>query len=55
MKKKLVGTGGTGRFGNCLKSIKTNHTIFFPTKKTFDIFEELYLKYELKMHERGEI
>ena len=27
----------------------------FGTKKTFDIFEGLYLKYELKMHERGEI
>lgn len=48
MKKKIVVTGGTGRFGNCLKSIKTNHTIFFPTKKTFDILNTVNLKKYLK-------
>ena len=48
MKKKIVVTGGTGRFGNCLKSVKTNHTIFFPTKKTFDILNTVNLKKYLK-------
>ena len=48
MKKKIVVTGGTGRFGNCLKNIKTNHTIFFPTKKTFDILNTINLKKYLK-------
>ena len=48
MKKKIVVTGGTGRFGNCLKSIKTNHTIFFPTKKTFNILNTVNLKKYLK-------
>ena len=48
MKKIIVVTGGTGRFGNCLKSIKTNHTIFFPTKKTFDILNTVNLKKYLK-------
>ena len=48
MKKKIVVTGGTGRFGNCLKSFKTNHTIFFPTKKTFDILNTVNLKKYLK-------
>ena len=38
----------TGRFGNCLKNIKTNHTIFFPTKKTFDILNTINLKKYLK-------
>ena len=47
-KKKIVVTGGTGRFGNCLKSIKTNHAIFFPTKKTFDILNTVNLKKYLK-------
>jgi len=48
MKKKIVVTGGTGRFGSCLKSVKTNHTIFFPTKKTFDILNTINLKKYLK-------
>ena len=33
MKKKIVVTGGSGRFGQCLKNFKTNHKILFPTKK----------------------
>ena len=37
MKKKIVVTGGTGRFGNHLKNIRTKHKIFFPTKKQFNI------------------
>ena len=37
MKKKIVVTGGTGRFGQILKKIKTNHLIYFPSKKELDI------------------
>ena len=32
--KKIVITGGTGRFATILKKIKTKHKIYFPTKKT---------------------
>tara|TARA_B100001057_G_scaffold317057_1_gene317192 strand:+ start:3281 stop:3994 length:714 start_codon:yes stop_codon:yes gene_type:complete len=48
MKKKIVVTGGTGRFGNCLKNIKTNHITFFPTKKTLNILNPISLKKYLK-------
>ena len=37
MKKKIVVTGGTGRFGSHLKSIFTKHKLFFPTKNQFNI------------------
>ena len=35
--KKIIITGGTGRFGQILKRYKTNHQLFFPTKRQFDI------------------
>ena len=51
MKKKIVVTGGSGRFGQCLKNFKTNHKILFPTKKELDILNfssvEKYLKKNL--------
>ena len=37
MKKKIVITGGSGRFGSYFKKIKTNYNIFFPNKKNLDI------------------
>ena len=37
MMKKIVITGGTGRFGKILKKIKTNYNIFYPNKKKLDI------------------
>ena len=37
MKKKIVVTGGSGRFGEYLKKLKTKYKIFFPTKKELDI------------------
>ena len=40
MKKKVVVTGGTGRFGNILKSFKSRYKVFFPTKKDLDILYE---------------
>ena len=48
MKKKIVVTGGSGRFGNCLKSVKTEHSIFFPQKKIFNILKLNTLKKYLK-------
>ncbi len=48
MKKKIVVTGGSGRFGSYLKKIKSNHDIFFPQKKTFNILDLKSLKSYLK-------
>ena len=36
----IIVTGGTGRFAATLKKIKTNHKIYFPTKKQLDILNE---------------
>ena len=35
--KKIVITGGTGRFAQYLKKIKSKHLLFFPSKKILDI------------------
>ena len=35
--KKIVVTGGTGRFGNVLKKFKTKNKLFFPNKKQLNI------------------
>jgi dTDP-4-dehydrorhamnose reductase len=37
MKKKILVTGGTGRFGSILKGLKTNYEMLFPSKTTLDI------------------
>ena len=37
MKKKILVTGGTGRFGSILKRLKTNYKMLFPNKTIFDI------------------
>ena len=39
MKKKIIITGGTGRFGIYLRKLKTNHDLYFPGKKVFDILD----------------
>ena len=39
-KKKIIITGGSGRFGQILKNEKTNYELFFPTKKELDILNE---------------
>ena len=48
MIKKIVITGGSGRFGNVLKSYKTKNKMFFPSKKELDILNfksiQSYLK-----------
>ena len=37
MLKKIVFTGGSGRFASIFKNIKTKEKIFFPNKKTLNI------------------
>ena len=37
MKKKIVVTGGSGRFGKILKNFKTKYKLYFPTKNQLDI------------------
>ena len=37
MKKKIVVTGGTGRFAKILKKIKSNYIMLYPTKNELDI------------------
>ncbi len=37
MRKKIVVTGGSGRFGKYLGNLKTKYKIFFPSKKEFNI------------------
>ena len=48
MKKKIVVTGGSGRFGQCLKNFKSNYIMLFPTKKELNILNfkniEKYLR-----------
>ena len=36
-KKKIIFTGGSGRFGKVLQSANFNHKVFFPTKSDFNI------------------
>ena len=48
MKKRIIVTGGSGRFGSYLKNIKINHDIFFPEKKIFNILNPINLKKYLK-------
>ena len=37
--KNIVVTGGSGRFGEHLKKIKSNHNLFFPNKKDLNILK----------------
>ncbi len=40
MSKKIVISGGSGRFGTYLKKIRTKHKLFFPSKKQLDILNK---------------
>jgi len=44
MIKKIVVTGGSGRFGSVLKKIKTKNQVFFPNKKQFNILDNKSIK-----------
>ena len=48
MKKKIIITGGSGRFGNVLKKIRSQHKIFFPTKRELDVLNEKKINKYLK-------
>ena len=37
--KKIIFTGGSGRFGNVFKKFKTNYKIFFPSKKQLNVIK----------------
>ena len=50
MTKKIVITGGTGRFGTLLKQINTSNELFFPSKKKLNILNfKSIQKYLLKI------
>ena len=40
MKKKIIFTGGSGRFGEVFNSIKNNYKVFYPTKKELNILSK---------------
>ena len=48
VKSKIVISGGSGRFGNIIKKVKTRHKLYFPSKKQLNILDiksiEKYLK-----------
>ena len=48
MKKNIIITGGSGRFGGYLKKVRSSHKLFFPNKKELNILKpksiESYLK-----------
>ena len=46
--KKIVVTGGSGRFGAHLKNMKSNHKIIFPTKKQMNILNHKTMTNYLK-------
>jgi dTDP-4-dehydrorhamnose reductase len=37
MKKKIVFTGGSGRFGSIIKTVKSKYKLLFPTKRELNI------------------
>ncbi len=49
MKKKIVVTGGTGRFGKVLKKFKSNYSMMYPNKKELDITNFNKIKSYLKI------
>ena len=48
MNKKIIVTGGTGRFANELKKIKTKYNVIYPSKKYLDITNFNKIKNYLK-------
>tara|TARA_B100000700_G_scaffold198069_1_gene217841 strand:+ start:4350 stop:5072 length:723 start_codon:yes stop_codon:yes gene_type:complete len=48
-KKKIIVTGGSGRFGKELKKIKTNYQFLFPSKKKLNILRVESIKKYLKI------
>ena len=54
MSKKIVITGGSGRFGNVLKKVKSNYNIFFPKKNELNILTNNIAKCYKNMMSRYE-
>jgi dTDP-4-dehydrorhamnose reductase len=48
MKKKIVVTGGSGRFASELKKIKTKYRVIYPSKKHLDVTSYEKIKNYLK-------
>ena len=48
LKKKIVITGGSGRFGSQIKNFKIKHITYFPSKKKFDILSLKKMRNYLK-------
>ena len=48
MKKKIIVTGGSGRFATELKKIKTKYNVIYPSKKYLDITNFNKIKNYLK-------
>ena len=46
--KKIVITGGTGRFGEILKSLRTKNKLYFPKRSELDITKLNSIKKYLK-------
>ena len=46
--KKIIFTGGSGRFGKIFISLKYKHKIYFPTKKQFNVLKISNMKKYLK-------
>jgi len=46
--KRIVITGGSGRFGNIIKKHKTKYKLFFPTKNQLDILNTIKIQRYLK-------
>lgn len=47
-KKKIIITGGTGRFAQSLKKYRNNYDIFYPSKKEFNILKTTSIENYLK-------
>ena len=54
MKKKIVVTGGTGRFGITLKKTKSNYNFVYPGKKKLDItnFNKAIMRTTILVHSK---
>ena len=50
MRKKIIVTGGSGRFGKVLKKIKSNYNILYPNKKKLNITNYKKIKSYLKIN-----
>ena len=48
MKKRILVSGGSGRFGSILKKYKNDYLIFYPTKKELNILDYVNIQKYLK-------